>query len=116
MPNPVDVFLCDEVRRALPKGRILDLPAGAGELSSQLRDQGLQVTPADLFPERFGAKGLHCVRAESAELNAGLNRQALSLALLCSKEIAIHAQRREGAFVVDDGQHVGSEAGMVALR
>lgn len=272
MPNPVDVFLCDEVPRALPKGRILDLPAGNGGLSSQLRAQGLQVTPADLFPESFEAEGLDCVKAdmnhplpfeedsfdgvicqegiehlenpaafirecrrvirdgghlwlttpnfmdlsgrlsffltgmksfhagftneqatlwgrqgedyyhghafslpffqlryllrlgqfdairlhglgtsgvslallplvyplawlllrvartrrlrkqakrgrkqaESAELYAELNSQALSLALLCSRKIAIQAQRREGSFLLDDGQPVGSEAGMVA--
>lgn len=272
MPNQVDLFLCDEVRRVLPHGHILDLPAGDGELSSQLRSLGYQVTPADLFPENFSPEGGHCLkadmnhplpfaderfdgvicqegiehlenpaafirecrrvirdggylwlttpnfmdlsgrlsffltgmksfytgftneqatlwgrqgedfyhghafslpffqlryllrlgqfdairlhglgtsglslvllplvyplawlllrvarrrrlrksvnrgpkRAESAELNAELNRQALSCALLCSKKIAIHSQRREGSFHVDDGQQVASEVGMVA--
>jgi SAM-dependent methyltransferase len=32
----------------LPRGRVLDLPAGAGQMSQALRDQGHEVVPADI--------------------------------------------------------------------
>jgi len=49
--------------------RVLDLPAGTGELTQMLRDRGLDVVAADLSPDAFVALGSPCVRAD---LNAPL--------------------------------------------
>lgn len=48
---------------------VLDLPSGSGELTQILRDRGLDVVAADLFPEAFVAAGRSCLRAD---LNARL--------------------------------------------
>lgn len=44
--------------------RVLDLPSGSGELTQILRDRGLDVVAADLFPEAFVAAGGSCLRAD----------------------------------------------------
>ena len=49
--------------------RVLDLPAGTGELTQMLRDRGLDVVAADLYPDAFVALGSSCTRAD---LNAPL--------------------------------------------
>ncbi len=43
---------------------VLDLPSGTGELTQILRDRGLDVVAADLFPEPFIATGRSCLRAD----------------------------------------------------
>jgi SAM-dependent methyltransferase len=37
----------------LPRGRLLDVPAGEGALSARLREAGFQVQACDLYPEMF---------------------------------------------------------------
>ncbi|TKB74402.1 MAG: methyltransferase domain-containing protein [Nitrospira sp.] len=44
--------------------RVLDLPAGSGELSYLLLQKGLDVTAADLEPETFIVPGRTCVKAD----------------------------------------------------
>jgi SAM-dependent methyltransferase len=43
---------------------VLDLPSGTGELTQMLRDQGLDVLAADLFPVPFVATGRSCLRVD----------------------------------------------------
>ena len=49
--------------------RVLHLLSGTGELTQMLRDRGLDVVAADLYPDAFVALGSPCVRAD---LNAPL--------------------------------------------
>lgn len=44
--------------------RVLDLPAGSGELSHMLLNKGLDVTAADLEPETFIVPGRACLKAD----------------------------------------------------
>jgi len=44
--------------------RVIDIPAGKGDLSAFLRDRGADVEPYDLFPESFEAQGLTCGTAD----------------------------------------------------
>ena len=44
--------------------RVLDLPAGSGELSYLLLQKGLDVTAADLEPETFVVPGRSCIKAD----------------------------------------------------
>lgn len=44
--------------------KVLDLPAGSGELSYLLLQKGLDVTAADLEPEAFIVPGRACVKAD----------------------------------------------------
>src|SRR5436309_3540161 len=44
--------------------QVLDLPSGSGELTQILRDRGLDVVAADLFPETFVATGDSCLHAD----------------------------------------------------
>lgn len=39
---------------------VIDLPAGSGETSRYLKEQGFEVLPFDLFPEFFSVPGLEC--------------------------------------------------------
>jgi SAM-dependent methyltransferase len=47
--------------------RVLDLPAGKGELAALLRECGAEVEAYDLFPEAFEAEGLTCHRIDLRE-------------------------------------------------
>jgi len=58
-----------ELLDRLPRGRLLDLPAGHGDLSAVARDLGFQVRSADLDPSVFRAEGLTC---DAADMNAPL--------------------------------------------
>src|SRR2546427_11193214 len=44
--------------------RVLDLPAGTGELTQMLRDCGLDVVAADVSLDAFGALGSPCARSD----------------------------------------------------
>ena len=46
------------------RGRVLDLPAGTGALSLQLRAAGFEVTAGDILPELFAAPGVDCRRVD----------------------------------------------------
>ncbi len=54
-------------RADLSGATVVDLPAGAGEMSAVLREQGATVEAYDLFPEFFAVPGLDCRRADLAE-------------------------------------------------
>lgn len=45
-------------------GRVLDIPAGTGAKADPLRESGIEVYSADIFPERFQSKGLKCQYAD----------------------------------------------------
>jgi hypothetical protein len=47
----------------LPRGKVLDFPAGWGQEYLHLRKLGFEVVPADQFTEFFKPKGWPCVRA-----------------------------------------------------
>lgn len=54
MSQRVDQLLLERVAAALPLGaRLLDLPAGDGDLTRKLSEAGFAVTPSDRFPESF---------------------------------------------------------------
>jgi SAM-dependent methyltransferase len=42
----------------LPRGRVLDVPAGQGALAARLRDSGFDVRACDLYPEIFRVPGI----------------------------------------------------------
>ncbi len=46
------------------KGKILDAPAGTGEISKKLQDAGFEVYAADIAPELFKLPGVHCERVD----------------------------------------------------
>lgn len=65
MAEWIDRFLADDISRVLGKdGRILDLPAGTGNLSRRLGKAGYDVAPADLFPEELRWEGHEAVAAD----------------------------------------------------
>jgi ubiquinone/menaquinone biosynthesis C-methylase UbiE len=51
------------------KGKILDAPAGSGDISKKLQDAGFEVYAADIVPESFNFSGVHC---EKVDLNQHL--------------------------------------------
>jgi len=51
------------------RGKILDAPAGYGEISKKLQDTGFEVYAADITPEFFRLSGIHC---EKVDLNQNL--------------------------------------------
>jgi len=51
------------------KGKLLDAPAGAGDISQKLREAGFTVVAADINPHLFSARGISC---EKADLNQDL--------------------------------------------
>ncbi len=53
----------------LPRGRVLDVPAGRGALSGWLRERGFQVEACDLYPALFDVPG---IRIQRADLNSRL--------------------------------------------
>lgn len=58
MSHRVDRLLLDRVGSALPRGaKLLDLPAGDGDLTRKLSEAGYAVTAADRFPEGFRWNG-----------------------------------------------------------
>jgi SAM-dependent methyltransferase len=67
LSDSVDRFLAEEIKKALPRGRVLDIPAGDGNLSRLLGEAGYEVTSADLIPERFLAAGTRFVEADMNE-------------------------------------------------
>ena len=51
------------------RGTVLDAPAGNGEISKKLQDAGFKVYAADIKPELFKLRGVHC---EKVDLNGKL--------------------------------------------
>ena len=46
------------------RGRVLDAPAGFGNLSLHLRDMGFDVECGEIQPELFLVEGLDCIRTD----------------------------------------------------
>lgn len=49
---------------ALPRGRLLDVPAGEGALSARLSEMGYEVHACDLYPEIFRLKNIEVKRGD----------------------------------------------------
>lgn len=49
---------------ALPRGRLLDVPAGEGALAARLAGAGFRVFACDLYPEIFKVEGIPIVRGD----------------------------------------------------
>jgi len=47
-----------QILKSLPRGRVLDVPAGEGSLALRLNADGFQVSACDLYPELFRAPGI----------------------------------------------------------
>jgi SAM-dependent methyltransferase len=62
-------FKVIDIFKMLPKGSILDIPAGQGALAVDLQDIGFKVTCGDIDPKHFQAQGIENVRID---LNARL--------------------------------------------
>src|SRR5712675_2423361 len=48
----------------LPRGKLLDVPAGEGALSARLSEAGFQVQACDLYPEIFRVPGIEVRRGD----------------------------------------------------
>jgi len=48
----------------LPRGRVLDVPAGRGALARRLAEQGFQMVACDLYPDLFEAQGISIHRGD----------------------------------------------------
>lgn len=48
----------------LPRGKLLDVPAGRGAMSAWLHEQGFQVAACDLYPDLFEAPGIDVHRGD----------------------------------------------------
>ncbi len=53
-----------EVLADLPRGRLLDMPAGSGALSYRLHKEGFEVRACDLRPEHFQPPEIPCVAGD----------------------------------------------------
>ncbi len=53
-----------EVLKDLPRGKLLDLPAGSGALSYRLHKEGFAVVACDIHPENFEPPEIPCVRGD----------------------------------------------------
>ncbi len=49
---------------SLPRGRVLDVPAGRGAMARWLHDHGFEVTACDLYPDIFEAPGVEIRRGD----------------------------------------------------
>jgi SAM-dependent methyltransferase len=53
-----------EILKDLPRGKLLDLPAGSGALSYRLYKEGFQVFACDIHPENFEPPEIPCVQGD----------------------------------------------------
>ncbi len=89
----------------LPRGKLLDVPAGRGALAHWLRNQGFSVTGCDLYPEMFSAPG---IEIRKGDLNARLPFEDGEFDYLVSLEGVEHTENprqaiREFARVLRSG-------------
>lgn len=50
--------------QSLPRGRVLDVPAGRGAMAAWLRERGFEVVACDLYPELFQGGGIEIRRGD----------------------------------------------------
>lgn len=109
MPQLADALLVDAVLAAGLRGRrVLDVPAGDGELSRKLDAAGVLVTSADLFPEASRWRPEAVVRAD---MNERLPFADASFDAIVSQEGVEHLEDlagfvRECRRVLVDGGHL----------
>jgi SAM-dependent methyltransferase len=84
-----------ELLQALPRGTLLDLPAGSGSLSYRLHREGFQVTACDILPERFLPKEIPFVRGD---LSGRFPFNDATFDYACFVEGPEHAQNPLAAF------------------
>src|SRR6266700_752764 len=53
-----------EIFRPMSRGKLLEMPTGAGALAWRLHEIGFEVVPADLYPESFQVPFLNCVHID----------------------------------------------------
>ncbi|MDQ3817417.1 MAG: class I SAM-dependent methyltransferase [Acidobacteriota bacterium] len=53
-----------QILSPLPRGRLLDVPAGEGALASRLLKMGFDISCCDLYPEIFRARGIEIKRGD----------------------------------------------------
>ena len=95
MSDAVDRFLLGEIQKVAPSGRVLDLPAGDGNLSKLLSSKGYDVTPSDLFPESLQWEGHEAVLAD---MNAPLPFDDDSFDVVVSQEGVEHLENLPSFF------------------
>lgn len=109
MSKEDDQRLLEHIRAALPAGgRVLNLPAGEGLLSAQLRELGFQVVSADLFPEKCTASGDEPIEAD---MNERLPFEDDAFDAIVSQEGVEHLENLAGFFrecqrILVDGGHL----------
>jgi len=82
-----------ELLARLGPGRVLDIPAGEGAESEELRGRGFEVVSADLFPPADRARSHLWVRADA---NAALPFRAGSFDCVLSREGIEHLEHQAG--------------------
>jgi len=104
-----DDQLIEAIRAAVPAGaRLLNLPAGNGALSAQLRARGYEVVSADLFPEVCTESGDEPVEAD---MNETLPFEDDAFDGVLSQEGVEHLENLAGFFresrrILKDGGHI----------
>lgn len=53
-----------KILKEMPRGKLLDFPAGSGSLAWRLQSEGFQVTAADVVPEAFKNPEIEIVRGD----------------------------------------------------
>lgn len=87
----IDLFSLFE--RIEPRGRLLDIPAGAGEESARLSVMGFEVVGVDLFPPARADAGAGWVRADC---NAPLPFRTAAFDAVLSREGIEHFENQAG--------------------
>ncbi len=92
----------------LPRGRLLDAPAGSGALARTLSEAGFDVTAAEIAVETFGATELPC---EPVDLDGDLPFEANRFEVVTSMDGIEHLENpfhfvRECARVLTPGGHL----------
>lgn len=72
-----------------PRGRVLDVPAGLGDLAKELHDEGFEVSCCDIDPRQFCAEGL---TVEWGDLNGRLPYDDEEFDYVCFLEAIEHTE------------------------
>ena len=95
MSRRIDQFLKDRISNTVPRGRVLDFPAGDGRLSVLLDAEGYTAVPADLFPESLRWEGHESVRAD---MNARFPFEDATFDAIVSQEGVEHLENLASFF------------------